>query len=180
MSKVFSIAQGHLFTTVPEKVREETKLTSRNRWHAEVRARRDLSNNITDSGKTEVQREVVTCPMSHNQVARLRSEPKNQKSESSSLFYSTTPCLNSCRNFISPPPSPSLLTGSNRGKPTHCHHVRASFPRLLFLPGSFLFCHPFPSTHASVQVLPLNKNSNNKTKILFLILVSQTFFSSHL
>lgn len=31
MSKVFSIAQGHLFTTVPEKVREEIKLTSRNR-----------------------------------------------------------------------------------------------------------------------------------------------------
>lgn len=48
MSKVFGIAQGHLFTTVPEKVREETKLTSRNRCHADVGAQKDVRDTFTD------------------------------------------------------------------------------------------------------------------------------------
>lgn len=126
----------------------------------------------------QVQREAVTCPMSHNQVARLRSEPRNPKSESSALFYSTTPCLNCSRHFIAPAPNPSLLTGSNRGKPDCCHHVRISFPQLLFLAGPFQFRHSFPSIHTSVQVLPLNKNGTTKPK--YLTLVSQALFLPHL
>lgn len=103
-----------------------------------------------------------------NQVAKMRSEPGNPKSESGALSALLLLVSIVLEISVPPPGSPSLLMGRKRGKPAYCHliHLTALSSRTFSL-------WPFPSLHPCIYSgLAIHKNSNNET--LFLVLVSWT------
>lgn len=65
----------------------------------------------------------MTGPMPCNQVAKMRSEPGNPKSESGALSALLLLVSIVLEISVPPPGSPSLLMGRKRGKPAYCHLI---------------------------------------------------------